>query len=213
MKIIFKRKDSFLLIVTTFLMVIGCSSSGSKKSGVDSTLNKSKTIIEPITGFREFIDGFKQLPYPVSIRTLDIDPASYRKFTKADNVFIKSAYPDEIYSYGILPDTADSYKIVWLSPAESLIPILTTFTKSGKKIKEEELGVGGCGSDCGFTCNEWVTINKDLEIFSVDSIKSSQCDNNGIKLNTEKRYIRYKEGKILKNGEITMSKVVKKNFN
>jgi hypothetical protein len=114
----------------------------------------------------------------------------------------------------MLPDTENSYKIIWLAPAEVEIPILTTFTKDGKKIKEEQLGVGGCGSDCGFSCKEFITINKELTIFSRDSINSTDCDTSGNPMeNTTKKYISYKTGKIMKDGKIRMSAILEKSTN
>jgi len=154
---------------------------------------------------------FKFLSLPLTIKTLDITADSSQKLNSKDNVFIKSEYPDEIYAYGILPDTTDFYKIIWLQPAEIEVPVLTTFSKTGKKISEKYLGVGGCGSDCGFSCAEFITIGKDLTIFSRDSIKSSDCDTDGnLKPNTIKKYIRFEMGSVLKSGKIKMSKISEK---
>ncbi|GAC1309002.1 MAG: hypothetical protein NVSMB24_23700 [Mucilaginibacter sp.] len=161
--------------------------------------------------FLNFLKKFKILSLPLTIRTLETGGGTSQKLNVKDNVFIKSEYPDEIYAYGILPDTANIYKVIWLQPAEMEVPVLTTFTKNGKKINEEYLGVGGCGSDCGFSCSEFITINRDFTIFSGDSVESTDCDTSGnLKPNTTKKYIRYKTGKVLKSGKIKMSEILEK---
>jgi hypothetical protein len=204
----------FLLLFTIVMIFQGCSANTSSQNKNDSNINATTIPIRANTDFAVFLKKFKVLSLPLTIKTLEIEVDSSKKLNSKDNVFIKSEYPDEIYAYGMLPDTETNYKIIWLEPAEVEIPVLTTFTKAGKKIKEEELGVGGCGSDCGFNCKEYITINTDLSIFSRDSIKSTDCDTSGnIIESTAKKYMRYKTGKVLKSGKIEMTKTLEKPVN
>lgn len=199
------------IIVGAFL---GCSSNTSKQNKNDSNNNAAAKALQSNPDFKGFLRKFKVLSLPLTIKTLEIIVDSSKKLNNKDNAFIKSEYPNEIYAYGMLPDTEANYKIIWLAPAEVEVPVLTTFTKDGKKIKEEGLGVGGCGSDCGFSCKEFITINKELTIFSRDSINSTDCDTSGNPMeNTTKKYISYKTGKIMKDGKIRMSAILEKSTN
>ena len=196
----------WIILIIHFGIISGCKSNSSSQKERDSII----IIEKPNTEFIAFLKKFKPLTLPVEIKTLDINFEAFTKLNNKDNVFIKSQYPDEIYTYGILPDTSEYYKIIWLAPLEYQVPVLTTFTKTGKKISEEYLGVNGCGSDCCFKCKEYIRINKDFTIFSADSIKSCECDSSGPKENTTKKHIRYKTGKILKDGKISMSQILEK---
>jgi len=207
------KSKPFSICISVFLLTIfvACSTKPSQSEKIDSTNSAKTTVTESNPAFLIFIKKFKFLPLPLTIKTLDIAADSFQKLNAKDNVFIKSEYPDEIYAYGILPDTADFYKIIWLQPAEIEVPVLTTFSKTGKKISEKYLSVGGCGSDCGFSCAEFITIGQDLTIFSRDSITSSDCDTAGnLKPNTTKKYIRFEKGSVLKSGKIKMSKISEK---
>jgi len=131
-----------------------------------------------------------------------------------DSAFIKTEFKDtsldKVYAYRLLPDTLNSYKLIWMEPAEILIPVLTTFSKSGKKISEELLSVGQCGTDCCFSCNETIIIHQDMSIYSVDSIRSCTCDSLGPKENTMQKYVLMKTGRILSDGKIQLSPMTKK---
>jgi hypothetical protein len=201
-------KLKIMLIVLVSILFIKCK---------NEKINNDKTNhpISKINDFETFIKKFKVLKFPLTIETLKIQVENFSPLTKTDLKFIDTQNIDpkldNVYTYGILPDTLESYKVIYLFPAEMHIPIMTTYSKSGKKISTEELSVGGCGSDCGFTCNEYVKIDSDLKIYSVDSIKSQECDSLGIKENTLKKYTRFKNGKINKKGKIIMSQIFEKN--
>jgi hypothetical protein len=198
--------QSLLLILLGVLQ--SCSNSPSRTNKSSSYVQS--VSLKPNLEFTKFLKKFKALSFPLTIESLKIRVDSSRKLNSKDNIFIKSQYPDEIYAYGMLSDTSDTFKIIWLQPAEMEVPVLTIFTKSGKKISEEYLGVGQCGSDCGFSCNEIIKLGKDLSIFSADSIQYNNCDTNGNETGNIKKYVLYKTGRILNSGKITMSNVLKR---
>ncbi|WP_205512021.1 hypothetical protein [Longitalea arenae] len=150
---------------------------------------------------------------PLTIKTLEINDSTLPGLEGHDTNYIRNEYPGTRQcAYGLLPDTTNNYKIIWLLPAEIYAPILTTFSKQGQKLSEASLGVGGCGSDCCFECNETIIINKDLSIYSADSIKSCECDDNGPKPETMRKYARVKTTKIGIDGHFTFSDIVEKDY-
>lgn len=161
--------------------------------------------------FAQFRKKFRTLSLPLTIKTLEIQSTgALQKITGSDSMFINSGYPDETRAYGLLPDTAGNFKLIWLAPAEIAVPVLTTFNSHGQRISEKYLGVGGCGSDCCFSCAEYITIDKDMSIYSVDSIKSCDCDSAGPREKTMKKYTRFMTGTIAADGKISMSAVREK---
>ncbi|MDX6189725.1 hypothetical protein SGQ83_10210 [Flavobacterium sp. Fl-318] len=174
--------------------------------------NTKKELSIQSKDFEVFLKKFKTLKFPLNIKTSDIQIENLKAFTKNDLKFLdlNNIDPDldNVYPYGILPDTLEAYKVIYLLPAETHIPVIATYTKEGKKISTEELGVGGCGADCGFTCAAYIKIDRNLKIHSVDSITSHQCDSLGPILNTKRNYTHFKDGTITKKGKITFSKTI-----
>ncbi|MCO4292400.1 hypothetical protein NF867_05940 [Solitalea sp. MAHUQ-68] len=194
--------------ILPLFLLLSCSTN----SGKDSNEKTISAINQ--TNFRQFIRKFKVLSLPLIINTDEIQAtSSLKRLNEKDNTFINSEYPNEIWSYGLLPDTSKTYKIIWLAPAEMLVPVLTTFSKKGQRINEQYLGVGGCGSDCCFWCKESIKINQDMTIYSVDSIRSCECDSIGPKENTMKKYIRFMTGKVSGNGKIKMTEIIEQRVN
>ena len=198
----------FLFSIGLFLGGCSLNNSNDKSAGTPSAADRQKII-----AFNKFIKKFKPLRLPLTLRTFDLQSTDgLHRITGKDSIFINSGYPNETWAYGFLADTADNFKLIWLSPTEVFVPVLTTFSKQGQKISEQYLGVGQCGSDCCFTCTESVIINKDLTIYSVDSIKSCTCDSSGPKKETMQNSIQFMKGRISPNGQITMSAVQEKNI-
>ena len=112
-----------------------------------------------------------------------------------------------LYAYGLLADTAGSYKVIWLSPADDYFPILVTYTKKGEKISEGGLTAEACGSDCCWKCNQTITINKNLSIHSVDSIKTCECDDNEPKPETTRKYMVVKTAQIGTDGKFKFTEL------
>lgn len=194
-----------------FALCVSCTTGSSDKVRLIDSNTVSATVIEPPAKntFREFIGKFKPVRLPLSIDLFQIQERRLPVLYGSDSAFISSINPDstydKVYAYGILPDTAYSFKVIWLSPAEVYVPKLTTFSKDGKKISEDYLGLGKCGSDCCFTCNETVHIYSDYTVYAADSIKSCECDSLGPNESTMRKYVLSKTAKIEPDGKFTFS--------
>jgi len=194
-------------LILLSLLFFSCNSNPASKNKKEVSKNENLSGSD----FNKFIGKFRPLRLPLTIKTFQQNGYNTLPvLSGSDTNYIKTPYPNKLYAYGLLPDTTDSYKIIWLSPAELYVPVLTTFTKRGQKVSEEYLGVGQCGSDCCYECNETITINTDLSIYSADSIKSCECDSTGPRLNTMKKYTLYKTGKIAAGGRLTFTDILKK---
>ncbi|HAH54184.1 MAG TPA: hypothetical protein DCM02_02570 [Flavobacterium sp.] len=181
-----------------------------------TTSNKTNQLISKSNDFKSFIKKFKVLTLPLIINPMEIqDVENLTPLTKSDFRFINihDIEPDldKIYPYGILSDTLETYKIIYLFPSEIYLPRIATYKKNGEKISDENLSVGDCGSDCGFTCKETIKIYKDLKIYSVDSIQSAECDSLGPKESTLRKYIHFKNGSINKKGKVNISQIIEQN--
>jgi hypothetical protein len=163
--------------------------------------------------FRAFLSKFRVLQLPLTIKEIDLTDSARPHLSGSDTNYIEAinSGKEGLFAYGLLPDTANSYKVIWLAPADMYYPVLATYTKNGNKIKEDGIGVGGCGSDCCFECNETVTVKKDGSMYAADSIKECNCDENGPKLETMRKYVRYKTGQIASDGKFTVSEILEKN--
>lgn len=202
-------KLKILLLIFSSFLLMNCKNEKMKNDKTDNHISKSKD-------FETFLKKFEILNLPLVLELSKIqDVENITPLSKTDLKFIdiKDINPelDNVYPFGILADTLETFKIIYLYPAESYYPIIATFNKNGKRIGKENLNVGGCGSDCGFTCNEYVKLYSDLKIYSVDSIQSYECDSLGEKENTLRKYTRFKNGSINKNGKIIMSQIFEKN--
>jgi hypothetical protein len=165
--------------------------------------------------FREFLKKFKPTSLPFRLRPseeLSVDGLAELSGATSDTLFIHTE-EDINYAFVMLPDTSRVYQLVWLAPADTYQAFLSTFSKSGVKISEAHIGIGGCGADCGFECSETVLIGKDMSIYAVDTISSAECDDNGNVIDgTMKRYLRYTTGKVEADGKIMMSEEMEKEW-
>ncbi|QIP12739.1 hypothetical protein G8759_08930 [Spirosoma aureum] len=191
-----------IIVLTSLFFTSSCST--------NTSTDQTKSIPETAKGkaFHKFLQKFRVLALPMEIRsTADFSPEIFPATdpNSTDTLFINN--PDTPNRcFGILPDTATVYRVVWLAPAEIYRVMLSTFTKSGEKISERQLAIGACGDDCGFSCTETLLIRKDYTIYSADSIVSGECNDDGKVIpGTTHRYVKAITGKVLNNGKIELS--------
>ena len=196
------RFFALIIVAISILFANGCSN----RSASDKQAAKK-------AAFRKFLSKFDVLSLPLEMKPGRMQMDHYKKLDSADNAFTGYMEKSEtLYAYGLLPDTSGSFKVIWFEPADDYYPVLATFTKNGKKIKQEDIGVGGCGEDCGFSCTETIDISKKMTIFSVDSVTENDCDTSGNETGKTEKYTRYKTGQITKGGRIHLSKTQQKSF-
>ncbi|MBO9204547.1 MULTISPECIES: hypothetical protein [Niastella] len=198
------------------LLLAACNSKpAAEKQIIADVAIPAETPVDPY--FKAFMSKFRLLQLPLTIRPMELGdinnlPLLYGK----DTNYITAPGTDtsiyRLYAYGLLADTANSYKLIWLSPADDYCPVLVTYTKKGEKISEGGLTAAGCGSDCCWECNQTISISKELSIYSADSIKTCECDDNGPKPETMRKYTMVKTAKIEADGKFKFTELVEKNY-
>jgi hypothetical protein len=204
------------LFFLVLIFAISCNTHPSSQESVENIKRITGNEYDSSAGnFRRFIAKFKIAKLPLVIRPFDDFDIFSRSpiIYGSDSLFIKTEYKDtaldKVYAYRLLPDTLKYFMVIWMEPAESSMPVLTTFSKSGIKISQENLTIGKCGTDCCYSCNEIIIIKPDFSIYAADSIKSCICDSSGPKENTMEKYVLMKTGHITKDGIIQLSEMTR----
>jgi len=162
-----------ILIILTAFYVVGC------ENNVDGSASSGNEANRQFDSFRH---NFAPANLPLTIKGCYLVAA-----IKADNYveLTKKRYPLYVdndngdIAYCLFKTNGDYTALISLGRADCYIPILTTYDRVGKKIDEKEINIGGCGFDCGFTCEEFMTIKADYTIYTSDTITSFECDTAG----------------------------------
>lgn len=154
-----------------------------------------------------YLRNFERSNLPIVVKGCDADPTNLTEFN--GQTFRKYA-DDNSFAYRRIPVNGDFVATITLGVADCFLPVLTTYKFTGDKIDEKTIGIGYCGSDCGYTCEEFMTIKNDYSIYVSDTIRSSQCDDSGnIIPGTTENYVIYKTGQLKDNGAIELSEEMK----
>jgi hypothetical protein len=138
--------------------------------------------------------------YLSDISVIALDPARDSPFVTYNTL-----------GYCSIPTNGKYFAIVTLAAADCYIPVLSTYDEEGNKIDEQDIHIGGCGGDCGFTCEEYMVINADYTIYTSDTISQYECDSLGNETpGTREHFVVYKTGRLLSNGKIELSGEMKK---
>lgn len=186
------------LFPSIFVISIVFSSCSNNKSETIGNTNSPDTLVM----FKQFIAKFNPLKYPFVASTDCYYPDSNGvKFDPAnDSIFIESSALN--IPVGLLPDTADFYPVIYAAPTVCYLLILATYSKDGRLISEEQVS-NGCGSDCGYTCSDDLTINSLQDITIVNNIEFFECDSAANETpGTWQKIIEIKKCSVDKNGNI-----------
>ena len=165
------------------------------------------------TPFRAFLNKIKiiELPFVYKYRgdESELNYAQMRTIdsNSPDTLFVKNK--EGIKCYGMLPDTSQYFSLIYFYPAEVYYPVLATYNKNGQLMDEVRLNLGGCGADCGLEqCTEFSRIDKNLSIFSADTIKwQFLCDSLGEPIpKSGVIWIDTKTGHLTQEGRVIMAK-------
>jgi hypothetical protein len=202
-----------LIIFTSLLFFGGCNSSEQTIEEKDiRTQNKKDYENEPLKdsillnySFRDFLQKFKILKLPFIIRPKDLIDEDLRTIDQIDTIFTKEELA--IY-FGILEDTTNYFHLITLYPGDNYVPFLTIYNKNGALIDSRHIMGRGCaGGPCIDYYSTTSIIDKKLNILSIDSLISSECDNEYNTISgTTSLSTTYIKGKILSNGKIILGK-------
>ena len=213
----FKKIDmKRIIIILTISLFYSCQT---KKNDLNqSDKEKQVGLTEKYSGFLQvndeftsYLDNFKKVELPISIKgcllTSDgLKEIDGKKFDKYN--------PENSYAYRQIPTNGTYLATITLGIADCYLPVLTTYKPNGEIIDKKTIAIGGCGSDCGFTCEEFMKIDKDYKIYTSDTISTYECDSLGNEISgTYKYYVAYKTGMLTTEGKIVLSNEKKKKIN
>ncbi|WP_181308931.1 hypothetical protein [Rufibacter sp. XAAS-G3-1] len=200
----------YLILIFTVLLY-SCQTEGSKEKTVTSLVNEVQeqpTVAKPSEEFESYLKLFPKTQLPIIIKGCYIERKGLKEF---DGNEFKSYEDQYSLSYKSIPTNGDYTAIISLGAADCYLPILTTFKPNGEKIDSKTIAIGYCGSDCGYTCEEFMTIRKDFSVYVSDTITSAECDTlSNIIPGTTEKYVIYKTGKLLQDGRIELTEEIKK---
>ena len=203
-------KIKFVISLLVF-SVVGCLTKSTDETAEGQTYKKqTEEIIFPQVNddFDRYLRNFEKTQLPIEIKGCELS-------TKGLAEFNGEAYIKYINDYSIgykqIPTNGNFIMTITLGAADCYLPILTTYRLTGDRIDQKTLAIGYCGSDCGYSCEEFMTIKDDYSIYVSDTISSSDCDSLGnIIPESTKNYVIFKSGKILESGNIELSEEIRK---
>ena len=104
---------------------------------------------------------------------------------------------------GILPDTSQVIHVLWLAAADSWLPMISTFKRSGELLKVEGLIIGQCApwDEPCFKCKETMSIDANYRVLATDTVRECECDTAYTEVvGTCKRYVNVLTGLITNKG-------------
>lgn len=108
------------------------------------------------------------------------DENCYHTNTNEDSLFANFT----VSIIGLLPDTIETYKMLYLYPGDDLYPTIRTFTKKGKLIDDQSICYNLCaGWDCTMdSCESTVKLKGANKIERYLRVVTSDCDSIGKKI-------------------------------
>lgn len=192
---------TYISIILIGTLVTGCGSTG---SGSQSRINTQNPQ------FDSFKKNFASSGLPLVVKGCNLDMQKYAKLIDERYPAYVTNEEGYILSGYALPANGDYTALLSFIPADCYVPMLTTYDKDGKKIDGKIIAIGGSGSDCGFTCEEFMVIRADYSIYTSDTVTYIKCDTAGNEIpTTREHYVIYKKGKLLSSGKIELSGEIK----
>jgi len=174
-----------------------------------NTISESKSIVNPKTGnyeisFSDYTDKIAQIELPL-MTTCDQELESLQlDFSQS---IINEFGPENSEIFGKLSVNKNFAAIIYLYPADIILPIIQTTDRNGKKISVLSLFDFYCGEDEFSWSTASAQVNTDLTILLSDSIITYERDSKGeIVGSTRKSVVRNRSFYINDKGEILEKK-------
>ena len=204
------------LVILTIIFLYSCdsnktSSTQTDKEIQDSLNNNYSGFLQVNDEFTTYLDFFKKGELPISMKGCLMTSDGLKKF---DGKKFSKYNSDNSYAFRQMPTNGNYLATITLGLADCFLPVLTTYKLTGEIIDKKTIAIGGCGSDCGFTCEEFMIIDTDYSIYTSDTISTYDCDSLGNEIpGTYEYYVAYRRGKLTENGKIILSDEKKKILN
>jgi hypothetical protein len=205
-----------IILIFTISISVSCQTKKDIENGVadnienEDKLSKIQSTAFPAVNeeFSSYLENFKKTDLPIYIK-------GCRERTKGliefDGIRFKQFNEDYSYSYRQIPTNGKFVATITLGVADCYLPVLTTYKLNGKIIDRKTIAIGYCGSDCGYSCEEFMTITNDFKLYTSDTVSTYECDSLGLEIpGTYEHYVIYKEGKLLTDGKIQLTDEIKK---
>lgn len=158
--------------------------------------------------FLRYLKNFKELTLPVTIKGCYIDVGPYKELDRAEFPHYAEDYAR---AFGRVPANGDHIAVLTLGAADCYLPTLTSYRPDGRFIGSKVIAIGGCGAGCGFTCEEFMVLNKDLSFYTSDTISTYTCDSLGYEIpGTYEHYVVAMSGRLLTNGTIEATERIRR---
>jgi hypothetical protein len=179
------------IIISTFLF--GC---GQTKQSDNSIVDNGTNELS----FSNYSSKINQIDLP--LQTICDNNLSGYLLEFTDSTIAKFG-PEYSRIHGKLADKEKFTAIIYLYPADIILPIIQTTDKKGKKISDLQLFEKYCGSDEFSWSTSWAQINKDLTIQLSDSTITYDRNEEGeIIDSTRKTEVRHRHFYISDKGKI-----------
>jgi len=195
-----KLKVIFSIIVLTFSF--GCDQTTEKKEKIEKD-NKEEPKIKMQTNFSDYLKAIPHIKLPLDLKceippkasTLKFDSETIQKYGTGTSINGKIAMNDNFTA------------IIYLTPADIILPIIQTTDRNGNKISELHLYEKWCGEDMFSWGTSWAKISDDLIITLSDSaINYKRNDKGEIIEKSKKTEVRHRKFQIDEKGKINEMK-------
>ena len=202
------NKTILILSIFTFI-ASGCGQTSNKqaKTTNNEDVREQSNIAKPQEKmtieqkvFDEYLKAIPVVKFPLhfkceiepNVPNSDIDRSTIAKYTREHSDI-----------YGKFAITENYAAIIYLYPADVVLPIIQTSDREGNKISELTVYEQYCGADEFFWSTSWATITKDLTITLSDSTVSYDRNHKGeIIEETRKTEVRHRKFQIDNKGQI-----------
>ncbi len=206
----FIKKTMKRLLPILTLILLSCSQTDKNESETEKSKGKSEshTDLPQEKKFEFFLKQFPKVELPLKIKGCEAD---FENLTELNEENTGGYVQDYSYAVGQIQTNGNYVAVITLGVADCLLPIITTYKPTGEKIDSKTIAIGYCGSGPCFECEEFMTLKKDYTLFTIDTMKIFDCDDDYNPIpGTESIEIIYKEGRLRVDGKIELSGEKKK---